>query len=102
MLILVLDTPLDDTLIGNTCREHGAIFKNFDRLDHAGVTTEASTCGHFILAEEVIPKINDFKFFNCQRGESEQIKTSLVASHNCIVQKTESGYLRHKALLSEQ
>jgi hypothetical protein len=25
-----------------------------------------------------------------------------VASHNCIVQKTESGYLRHKALLSEQ
>jgi hypothetical protein len=93
VLVFVFDTPLHDTLVRNTRRKHGAIFEDFNGLDHAGVTAEASTCGHFILTEEVIPKINDFQFFYGQRGKSEQVQAALVAPHNCIVQKAESGYL---------
>jgi hypothetical protein len=60
MLIFILDSPLDYTLVRHTRSQYCSVFENFDGLNHACVATETPCRSHLMFAQEIISKIHYF------------------------------------------
>lgn len=85
MLILIFNSPLHNAHIADRSANDCSIFKNFYRLNHACVSTEASSCCHFFFFHKIKSEVSNFKFFNCQSGKPKDIQTSSVATTNSVV-----------------